>query len=95
MSLTIYTFVKVLSKFTTEKEYNGTNRIFYNLKLADVKTYDNQIVSCSQELFDSVDDGQLIGLSGTCGGLKDKFFSFKSVASQSDLEEFFDQYTLL
>lgn len=80
MSIPILTKVKVISKFTNDgTDRNGNPRIYYNLKVADPVTYDNQIVGVPEEVYNSVTEGQDVSLVGKAGGLKEKYWYINGI----------------
>ena len=85
MSIPIFTQVRVLEKQTKDgKDREGNPRIYYNLKVADTQTYDNQIIGVSEEIFNKVEEGKDFRFIGKCGGLKEKYFYFNEVLPVPD-----------
>lgn len=83
MALTIFTKGLVVSKWENESaSANGDKKTYYNIKLVDTATYDNQILSVSKEVYDKCEEQKNIGLYGRVGGLKDKYWYFNEVAEK-------------
>ena len=77
MSIPIFTQVRVLEKQTKEgKDRDGNARTYYNLKVADTQTFDNQIIGVSEEIFKKVEENKDFRFIGKCGGLKEKYWYF-------------------
>lgn len=77
--------VKVLTKFTnTGKNKEGNDVTYYNFKIADTETYDNQIIGVNEEMYNSVDEGDLVSLAGKFGGLKTKYWYFEKLRKEKD-----------
>lgn len=72
MSIPMFTQVRVVSKFINVKD----DKEYCNLKVADINTFDSQIISVNRELYDIAEEGKDIKLQGKLGGLKDKYWYF-------------------
>ena len=81
MPIPIITKVLVVDKWESEATgQDGVTRKYYNMKVADKLTYDNQIIGVSEDIYNKAVKGEEIKLKGTCGGLKDKFWRFNELA---------------
>lgn len=81
MSLQICTnTVKVLQKWEKDvtNDQTGRTTTYYSAKVADVSTYDNQVISLTKELYDQIKEGGSYSLYGEYGGLKSKYVNFKN-----------------
>lgn len=77
MSIPIFTQVRVVEKSTKEgTDREGRPRTYYNLKVADTQTFDNQIIGVSEEVFKKVQEDKDFRFIGKCGGLKEKYWYF-------------------
>lgn len=82
MSIPIFTQVRVLEKQTKEgKDRDGNARTYFNLKVADTQTFDNQIIGVSEEIFKKVEENKDFRFIGKCGGLKEKYWYFNEALS--------------
>lgn len=69
MSLNVLTHGEVISKWTNE----GTNKdgkpvTFYNLKLGDRATFQQQNLSVSEDIYNVAEEGKELALVGKVGG---------------------------
>ena len=81
MSIPIVTQVLVLEKWENEYEgKEGNKRTYYNAKVADKVSYDNQEIAISKEVYDKIEKGKEYKLKGIAGGsYQKKFFRFDEV----------------